>query len=292
MHPQFSYGVGNNYTNEFDIRATATPSTIPPILNQTDSPRASSSSISSPHLSATTISTPIQSSTSASHLPNDLSPNHLFLSSMARNQPHNHYQQQGLQQQPNLPQSDFPLYPTPLEQSTYPPQLPAAEPPNKGFLAHFNPVSFETISPAQDYLMASSFDAEEVPQGWLWDAYQQAAMDSMLLDRTPRREQHFLPLVHTPGLSSSHSTVSPSGLYPGDTFWHSNALELASRAAELASASLMNIATTAPAFATNGITGSSSSYHTMGSSSSSMTVPSSSTYLPPLGSCGRAEVME
>ncbi|KAG9063429.1 hypothetical protein KI688_004312 [Linnemannia hyalina] len=156
-------------------------------------------------------------------------------------QPHNHYQHQGLQQQPDLPQSGFPSYPMPLEQSAYPHQLSAAEPSNKDFLGHFNPVSFETISLAQDHSMASSFDSEEVPQGWLWDAYQRAAMDSMLLDRTrqEQEQQHCLPLVHTPGLSSSHSTALPSGLYAGDTFWHSNALELASRAAALASAPLM-----------------------------------------------------
>ncbi|KAF9544492.1 hypothetical protein EC957_012095 [Mortierella hygrophila] len=198
MHPQFSYGAGNTDINDFDIQATATPSIIPPIPNQMDSPRASSS----------------------------------------------------LQQQPDLSQSDFPSYSMPLEQSAYPHQLSAAEPSNKDFLGHFNPVTFDTISPAQDHFMASTFDSEEVPQGWLWDAYQRAAMDSMLLDRARREQeqQHCLPLVHTPGLSSSHSTTLPSGLYASDSFWHSNALELASRAAALASAPLMSIASAAPLF--------------------------------------------
>lgn len=286
MHHQLSYGVGNTNTNESNRQATSTHSTTTPTSNQTDPSIALPSCVSPSH-SSTTIPPPFQSSSSIFHPPNELPPNHLFLSPMASYQP-SHHQQQQLQQQPNLSQSTFSLHPMALEQSTYPHQFSTAEPFNKAFLAHVNSLSNETISSAQDYLMSSSFDVErEVSQEWLWDTYQQAAMNSMILDRTQHREQaqhDHLSQVNTPSHFPPHSTLAPPGLSPGDTFWHSNALELASRAAALASAPLIGhnsnapvFAPTAPAFAATVTSGSSSSYdHTMGSTSPSMSVPSSS----------------
>lgn len=284
MHHQFSYGVGNTHTNESNDQATTTHSTIPPTPDQMGSSIPLPSCVSPSQASTTTIPTPYQSSSSIFHPPNELSPNHLFVSPMASYQPPNYQQQQQLQQQRNLPQSTFPLHPMPLEQSTFPPHFSTAEPLNKAFLTHVNSLPSETISSAQDYLMASSIDVEgDVPQEWLWDAYQQAAMNSMILDRTLHREQSHLSQAHTPSHFLPHSTVAPPGLPPGDTFWHSNALELASRAAALASAPLMSYDSTAPAFAATApafaatISGSSASYnYMMESSSPSISVPSSS----------------
>ncbi|KAG0272826.1 hypothetical protein BGZ95_011386, partial [Linnemannia exigua] len=135
---------------------------------------------------------------------------------------------------------------------------------------------------AQDFLMSSALDVEEIPQEWVWDTFQQTAVDPLTLDRIsyPIQEQQHQQQLSQVDLAShltlqpyllhppTHSLTPSSGIHTGSPVWHPNALEPASRAVGQSSTPLALYGSSAPASSAPTIPGASSLDPTMGSNAS------------------------
>ncbi|KAF9922197.1 hypothetical protein FBU30_007715 [Linnemannia zychae] len=182
------------------------------------------------------------------HPSSEFSSSSLALPPQPSRLPSDHIQSQHLYQQHQLSPSILPLHSMSLDQLTYPLQALTAESVHQTSFTHPNSIPNESISTTHEYLVSSTLDREDIPQGWLWDSYQQAAIDPMRLDRISQLDQRLLsqsPQMGAMSEMASHSAAA-SNFHVHDTFWNSNALEIASRAATLAAAPLENYGFTTP----------------------------------------------